>query len=147
MPVRDFRRTSYLVKRVETLARVHIESELRGYGITSGQYMLLSLVAREGGISSAELARRMTVTPQSMNESIAALEQKALIRRTEDRDNRRILQIALTREGRRMLTACDRSVDRVEAELFGGLKSTRLNDLRATLEAVIDAATERAEGD
>jgi DNA-binding MarR family transcriptional regulator len=139
------RRTSYLIKRLETLIRVRVEADLRAYGLTNGQYMLLSLVAAEGGISSAELARRMSVTPQSMNESITALASKGLIRRTEDRANRRILQIALSPQGRRMLGICDRAVDRVEAELFAVLRPARLDELRNTLNRVLDAATERAE--
>ena len=142
---RHSRRTSYLVKRLETLIRVRFDAGLRDFGVTSGQYMLLSLVSREGGISSAELARRTSVTPQSMNESITALEGKALIRRTEDRDNRRILQIALTRDGRRLLTACNRAVDRLEADLFGALASARLDGLRASLELLVDAAAEHTE--
>jgi DNA-binding MarR family transcriptional regulator len=140
------RRTSYLVKRVETLVRVRLEAGLRDYGITSGQYMLLSLVSREGGLSSAELARRTSVTPQSMNESITALEAKALIRRTEDRDNRRILHIALTREGRRLLSLCDKTVDRVENDLFGTIGMARLDDLRVSLESLLDAVTESEAG-
>ncbi len=143
---RSFRRTSYLVKRVETLVRVRLDAGLRDFGITSGQYMLLHLVAREGGRSSADLARRLSVTPQSVNESITALETKALIRRTEDRENRRILQIALTREGRRLLATCERTVDLIEADLFGTLEPSLLDALRASLESTLDAATERADG-
>jgi DNA-binding MarR family transcriptional regulator len=134
------------VKRVETLVRVRLDAGLRDFGITSGQYMLLHLVAREGGRSSADLARRLSVTPQSVNESITALETKALIRRTEDRENRRILQIALTREGRRLLATCERTVDLIEADLFGTLEPSLLDALRASLESTLDAATERADG-
>jgi DNA-binding MarR family transcriptional regulator len=90
----SFRRTFYLIKRLETEAAHALDLALGDYDITSGQYLILSLVSREGGRSSAELARRAFVTPQSMNEVIAALEIKGYIRRTENPENRRILQVA-----------------------------------------------------
>jgi DNA-binding MarR family transcriptional regulator len=134
----DHRRTSYLIKRLENGVRVLLDRAIHDYGITSGQYLLLSLVSREGGLSSAELARRTSVTPQSMNESIAALEQKKLVRRTEDRSNRRVLLIALTREGRRVLTGCNQAVDDAEEQYFRALKPAKLAELRALIEVLLD---------
>ncbi len=128
------------------MVRVRLDAALRAFGITSTQYMLLSLVSREGGLSSAELARRMSVTPQSMNESVTALEAKALIRRTEHRGNRRILHLALTPQGRRLLAACERSVDQVERELFGSLRVRSLDEFRAVMEEVVDVMAERSAG-
>ncbi len=136
--VAGMRRTSYLVKRVEVGVRVMLDAALRRYGLTSGQYLLLSQVSRQGGLSSAELARRLSVTPQSMNESIATLEQKRLVRRTEDRTNRRILLIGLTREGRRVLAACDKAVDTAEDDYFAALAPAKLAALRDLLAALLD---------
>jgi DNA-binding MarR family transcriptional regulator len=142
---RGVRRTSYLVKRLETLLRVTFDGALRVHGLTGGQYMLLSLVSGEGGRSSSALARRMSVSPQSMNESIVALEAKGLITRSEDRTNRRILLISLTREGRRVLRACDRAVDRIETAFFGTLRPAQLAELRTAIEALLDDARTREE--
>ncbi len=126
--------------------RVRLDASLRSYGITSTQYMLLSLVSREGGLSSAELARRTSVTPQSMNESVTALESKALIRRSEHRGNRRILHLALTPQGRRLLASCERSVDQVERDLFGSLRGTSLDQFRVVMEELVDIMAERPAG-
>jgi DNA-binding MarR family transcriptional regulator len=136
----SYRRTFYLAKRLETEAAAALDAALRDYDITSGQYLILSLVSREGGRSSAELARRAFVTPQSMNEVIAALEHKAYIKRTENPDNRRILQVSLTREGRRLLVACDKAVDRSEDAFFSVLPPRKLADFRASMERLLAAA-------
>ena len=53
------------------------------------QYMLLSLSRRGGEMSSADLARRFAITPQSMNEKIATLQRKRLIVRHVSSENRR----------------------------------------------------------
>jgi len=135
-----YRRTFYLVKRLETEAGMALDRALADHDVTGGQYLILSLVSREGGRSSAELARRAYITPQSMNEVIAALEHKGYIRRTENPDNRRILQVSLTREGRRLLTSCDKAVDIAETAFLSVLKPKKLAEFRATLEQLLAAA-------
>jgi len=117
-----------------------LDRALHDHDLTGGQYLILSLVSREGGRSSAELARRAYITPQSMNEVIAALEHKGYIRRTENPENRRILQVALTREGRRLLTSCDKAVDLAETAFLSVLKPKKLAEFRATLEQLLAAA-------
>jgi DNA-binding MarR family transcriptional regulator len=135
-----YKRTFYLVKRLETEAGMALDRALQDHDVTGGQYLILSLVSREGGRSSAELARRAYVTPQSMNEVIAALETKGYIRRTENPENRRILQVGLTREGRRLLTSCDKAVDLAEEAFLSVLKPKKLAEFRATLEQLLVAA-------
>jgi len=135
-----YRRTFYLVKRLETEAGMALDRALAHHDITSGQFLILSLVSREGGRSSAELARRAFITPQSMNEVIAALESKGYIKRTENPDNRRILQVGLTREGRRLLTSCDKAVDLAEEAFLSVLKPKKLAEFRATIEQLLVAA-------
>ncbi len=135
-----YRRTFYLAKRLETEVGLALDEALRDYDVTSGQYLILSLISREGGRSSAELARRAYITPQSMNEVIAALEHKGYIRRSENPDNRRMLQVSLTREGRRLLGACDKAVDVAEDTFMSVLTPKRLAEFRATLERLLSAA-------
>jgi DNA-binding MarR family transcriptional regulator len=135
-----YRRTFYLVKRLETEAGGALDRALHDYDLTGGQYLILSLVSREGGRSSAELARRAFVTPQSMNEVIAALEAKNYIKRTENPGNRRILQASLTREGRRLLDRCEKSVDAAEEAFHSALTPKKLAEFRATLERLLAAA-------
>jgi DNA-binding MarR family transcriptional regulator len=136
----SYKRTFYLVKRLETEAGMALDRALADHDITGGQFLILSLVSREGGRSSAELARRAFVTPQSMNEVIAALEHKGYVRRTENPENRRILQVGLTREGRRLLTSCDKAVDLAEEAFLSVLKPKKLAEFRATLEQLLAAA-------
>lgn len=135
-----YRRTFYLVKRLETEAQNALDVALQDYDITAGQYLILSLVSREGGRSSAELARRAFVTPQSMNEVIGALESKGYIKRTEDPDNRRILQVSLTAQGRRLHDKCEKSVDGAEANFHRSLSPKKLAEFRATMERLLAAA-------
>ena len=112
---------------------------LGALGLTPVQYMVLSLSSREGGLSSADLARRAQITPQSMNEVIAALHRKGLIKRHEAPENRRILRVVLTKEGNRLLPECEREMDRLETESFRCFDKSELTAFRNLLAKFLEA--------
>jgi DNA-binding MarR family transcriptional regulator len=132
-----FRRTSYLVKRLENAVREMLEVALADRDVTLAQYTLLSMFSDVDGMSSADAARRCGVSKQASNEIINVLEAKRLISRTEDRENRRILRIKLTTAGRRLLAACDTAADRSEREFFSKLSATQVSALREAIEILI----------
>lgn len=129
-------RTLYLIKRAETAGRVGLEACLHDLGVTPGQYTTLSLLAAQRDQSSADLARKAGVTPQSMSETIAGLERKGLIARAENPEHRRILTLSLTDAGRTLLAQCEALVDTLEARLLNGLPPHQIDALRAALEHV-----------
>jgi DNA-binding MarR family transcriptional regulator len=130
-------RTLYLVKRAETVVRAGLEACLQSLGVTPRQYITLSLLCDERDQSSADLARKAGITPQSMSETIAALAGKGLIRRQENPDHRRILMTRLTAAGTALLTACEAEVDAMEARLFSTLSASDLTILRHGLLAIV----------
>ena len=129
-------RTIYLVKRAETAIRNGLESCLQPLAITPAQYVTLSLLSEQEDQSSAELARKAGITPQSMSETIATLVKKGLIVRTENPDHRRILHTRLTGTGTALLKQCDAKVDRLEARIFDGISNSCIEDLRAALRKI-----------
>ena len=120
-----------------------LEQALDGKGVTLTQYMILSMVSDVHGMSSADIARRSNVSKQATNEMITALERLELIVRSEDANNQRIRRIKLTPKGRRLLTACDRVVDRHEEAFLGKVGPARLAALRRTIEILLDGGESR----
>jgi DNA-binding MarR family transcriptional regulator len=130
-------RTLYLVKRAETAIRGGLESCLQPLSVTPAQYVTLSLLNEPEDQSSAELARKAGITPQSMSETIATLEKKGLICRTKNPGHRRILSTKLTDAGATLLKQCDASVDKLEISLLDDISATDLDNLRAMLRKII----------
>jgi DNA-binding MarR family transcriptional regulator len=126
-------RTSYLIRQAQLITFVHVTDCLREYRITPMQYTLLSFSRRNGELSSADLARRFGITPQSMNEAISTLQRKRLLSRKEAAEHRRIQRISLTSEGGKLLKKCDRKIDAMEQKLFAALSRKEIDALRATL--------------
>lgn len=138
-------RTIYLLSRLNHAIRQRVDEVLREHGLTAAQYTVLSLLRGRERLSLAEIARRFSVKPQSMNPVIFALEDKSLITRAEDPVNRRILRVSLTASGRRLLEACDDRIDVLESRLLSGVGATRLSQLRDTLSGLLERARSEAE--
>jgi len=135
-------RLTYLIKRLEMAERARMEEVIRPYGVTLHQYTALSILERRGGLSSAQLARRHFVTPQAMNQLVAALERDGLIERRADAVNRKILRAWLTERGRQVLDSCHRAVDNVEQRMLAGFTTGQVRDFRQALEKTLVALTE-----
>ena len=132
-------RTTYLVKRAETVVRSGLEACLQPLDVTPRQYITLSLLRDERDQSSADLARKAGITPQSMSETIAALIRKRWIERLENPGHRRILMTRLTETGEALLAECENAVDAMEARLLSGITKSDLSALRQALRAIVKA--------
>jgi DNA-binding MarR family transcriptional regulator len=126
-------RIAYLIYRVERRLRVRIDEVVRTHGVTTTEYVALSVLRRRDGMSSAQLARWAFVTPQAMNVLIAGLEERSLVRRRPDPRHGRILKISVTRKGVQVLDRCDRSMDKIENDMLRDLEPASIEPLRATL--------------
>jgi DNA-binding MarR family transcriptional regulator len=113
--------TLYLVKRLELVIRALLDDALRPLGLTTLQYTALTVLQASGALSSAQLARRSFLRPQTMHEMVLALEKRGLIARTPKPDNRRVLLAGLTETGHRLLADCTPAVAEVENALLADL--------------------------
>lgn len=133
-------RTIYLLSRLHYALRKRIDSSLAANRLTAVKYTVLSMLRGRKLLSSAEIARRYCVTPQSMNEIICSLERGGLVAKEENPENKRILLVSLTEAGRDLLGRCDAIVDRIETEVLGGLEAADIDSFRGMLQTVMTAA-------
>jgi len=84
----------YLIKELYHLLRARIESRMRAAGIPLSfpHAQVIHELMHEPGLSSAQLARRCGVTPQSMNGLVASLEEHGAIERRVHPENARVMQ-------------------------------------------------------
>ena len=108
---RSVPRVGYLVYRVERRLRARLDEELRLHGISTPEYTALSLLRERDGLSCAQLARWVLVTPQAMNLVISALERRKLVKRRPDPSHGRVRRASVTPKGIRVLDDCDHAMD------------------------------------
>lgn len=126
-------RVGYLIYRVERRLRARLDEAVNAHGVSTPEYITLSVLRERDGLSSAQLARWAFVTPQAMNLVISALEQRNLVRRRPDPRHRRILRASVTPRGLKVLERCDSSMDIIEADMLQGLDTETLQTVRDAL--------------
>ena len=129
----------YLVGRLDRIVRRCINDVVRRHGLSAAQYTTLSVLARRGGLSNAQLARRALVSSQSMNEVLLALEKRQLVRRRAHPAHGRIRQAQVTAKGRTLLAACDAEVGEVEARMVATMSSRERAALHRALLSCVHA--------
>jgi len=136
-------RIIYLVKRAEIEITSRMVNALEVWGLTPIQFSLLYFIdINKGDLSSAQLSRRFSVTPQSMNELVQVLERKKLLKKNVDPSHRRILRISLTKKGKQLLENSNHALDTLEANLLKELSKEETNTFRNLLGTILETARE-----
>ena len=132
-------RTLYLIKRAEIEVTSRMSKALEQFGLTPIQFTVLYFVNHDkGDLSSAQLSRRFSMTPQSMNELVAVLQRKRLLKKTVDAVHKRILRISLTVKGVQLLASCNTAIDVVENKLLEGLTTNEMQKLREVIGKILE---------
>lgn len=134
-------RSGYLLRQAWHAFRGAMETALRAHGLNGAQYAVLSVLARDPGMSGADLSRACNTTPQAMNGVLATLERDGLVERHPHPTHGRILQVNLTREGERRLDAATPAVRGLEAAIEEDLAPDEI----ATVKAWLVASAQRLE--
>lgn len=124
----------YLVKQVELAIRGHLDELLKPAGVTALQYTALTVLRHRDSLTSADLARRSFVTPQSMTDLVKALERRGLIERRQDRDHGRRLLIQLTGAGRELLGEFEPRARALEDRMVEQFSRSERQQLRELLD-------------
>lgn len=105
----------YLFRVAYQNFRRRLESALAGHGLTVPAYSALSAFDARPQMSSAELARLLDVTPQTMNTLVHELLGRSLLTRERRPSQGKTLLLRLSPRGRRLLDIATDTVRSVEA--------------------------------
>ncbi|MGW4163307.1 MarR family winged helix-turn-helix transcriptional regulator [Streptomyces sp. NPDC004788] len=121
MPVTE--RLGLHIKRVEQELMAAKHAALRPLGLTVPQYAALYTLDEHPGLSAAALARACLVTPQTIATVLANLEAKALITRRPHPWHRKVTEVHLTDDGRRLLAQADAKAVAIERHIADGFSA------------------------
>jgi DNA-binding MarR family transcriptional regulator len=119
-------RIGYLLVQAHHAFAGAMEAALRSSGLSRAQFATMSVVVRQPGLSSADLARAVMVTPQAVNLLVGVLERDGLIERRPHATHGRILEIHPTAEGLRRLEQAYPAVIELEDRITTDLSEHQL---------------------
>jgi DNA-binding MarR family transcriptional regulator len=110
-----------------------------GAGLRSYHYRLLAALEEWGPVGQADLGRSTSVDRSDVVALLGELEQRGLIERTVNPDNRRRNIVSITSAGRKQLRALDHVVDEIQERVLAPLSPTERRQLTKLLRKLADA--------
>jgi len=104
----------FLMKRVLSSILAQADARLAAYDLTHAQWLPLFKLAMKDCDTIAMLSRELELDPGAMTRSLDRLEAKGLVRRERSTEDRRVVHLVLTEEGRKVA----RKVPPVMAEVL-----------------------------
>ena len=105
-----------------------------GVKLTSAQSLLFATLPVEGARQS-DLAHRLGVSRQAVNELVGGLEQQGLVEVVPDPDSGRAKLVRPTTQGRESIEVALETFAQLEAELRARIGDRRVDQLRGALDA------------
>jgi DNA-binding MarR family transcriptional regulator len=133
--------TLWLLKQAFYFSLTTVNEAVKQHGVSTAQIGLLRQLTNEPGLSGAELARRLLITPQGVQVALTALERRGLVQRRQDPQHGRILQAFLTDEGKEVATAVVSDAIAAHEQVFGVLTPEEHATLRDLLGRVVEKGT------
>lgn len=132
-------RVIWALRQAEQTLQTLKEQRLRPLGVAPAHYSLLISIHTHPGITGAELARRLSVTPQSVASLVARLADKGQLERRTHPRHRHVQELHLTDAGRHALRAADAVIAAIEERITTRLGAEDTARFTATLGEVVDA--------
>ena len=111
-------------------------NRFQGAGLSATQFMTLNVVPKEG-MTLSELARKLNLSPATLNETVNSLEERGLVRRIPSSTDARKRNIRATPEGEEMQNSASQEFHSFMAGLFGQMSETRREGLLTGLEEMV----------
>ncbi len=106
----------------------------KSHGISDPQYNVLRILrGHNRPLPVYHIASEMITRQPDITRLVDRLESAGLVRRDRGRDDRRVVEVALTTKGRGLLRKLDRPVARLHADQLGHLSAGQLRTLSRLL--------------
>jgi DNA-binding MarR family transcriptional regulator len=112
---------------------------MAGIDVTSTQYTVLVAVAERDGLSQQDIINATGIDRSTVSQVVQLLIRKGLLKRKRTRHDARAYAISLTEAGRKVLSASEPIVARIEEALVDALPTTRAKTFISNLRTIVTA--------
>lgn len=127
--------------RGSRLLEAALDRDLQEHGVSLSEYEILSMLSEASGqrLRMSEIAALVVQSRSRLTHTAGRLEQRGLVAREPSRNDRRGVELVLTEEGARQITALAAAhVESVRAHLLDHLSPPRFRALGRAMAAVRD---------
>jgi len=110
-----------------------LEDDLNKVGLTPPQFYVLATIGYAGGLPFGEIGAKMMVTVSNLTGIVDRLEEKQLVSRKRDENDRRVVHVVLTDKGAKLYKSTLPLFEKSVSAIFEPLDSTQQKELSALL--------------
>jgi DNA-binding MarR family transcriptional regulator len=132
----------YMMRRVLGSVAQEVERQLEPAGLTNAQWVPLFKLAMGRASTVAELARECQLDAGGMTRLLDRLEAKGLCRRVRSSEDRRVVNLELTPEGREAAKEIPEVLSRVQNAALAGFSEDEWKTLTGFLQRMLDNANQ-----
>lgn len=127
-----------LLRRIIRAVDIHSHKLSSRYNITGPQLSCLVAIQAEGPLTSAQLAKKVYLSPSTLVGIIDRLEEKQLIQRQRDISDRRRVHISITKTGEKLVAASPSLLQETLATALKELPEIEQVSITLALEKLVD---------
>ncbi|MBI2457548.1 MAG: MarR family transcriptional regulator [candidate division NC10 bacterium] len=110
------------------------------YGISISQCHILDVLAEEGDLTMQQLAKRMFKSVSTMTRVVAQLVRRGYVKRHQDPEDRRIVHVSITPQGKAIVAAINRDLIETQKAILQAIPSDQWAGAFKVLEALAHGA-------
>lgn len=128
------------IYRAANAVRTHVTNEvLRPSGITWTGFVVLWVVWIWDGMETRHAADSAAISKATLTGVVKTLEARGWIEKRGREDDRRLVELHLTRSGKKLMAELYPKFNAVEARVVVGLSPERQSEMTASLRAIVNA--------
>ena len=128
------------------MLRTHCQERAKPYVITPPQWGALSLLLVDDGMTITTMSQKRGVDAPAVTGIITRLEQLGLVERRHDREDRRVVKVFLTDEGKDISNTLVSVVEHFEQRMKRGFSESEVDRFLTQLQQLIVNASEIGPG-
>ena len=127
----------YTVKLVSQLMYRDLLERLEPYGLTPFHYIVLCCLWEEDGLSASGIADKLKQLGATLTGVVDRMEERNLVRRERDPDDRRIVRIWLTDEGKQLMKVLPAAAVETIKKATEGMSEVEQEDVLKLLTKIV----------
>jgi MarR family 2-MHQ and catechol resistance regulon transcriptional repressor len=119
--------------RFSLLSHKKLEDDLDKLGLTPPQFYVLATIGYAGGLPFGEIGAKMMVTVSNLTGIVDRLEEKKLVSRKRDENDRRVVYVMLTEKGAKLYKNTIPLFEKSVGQIFSSLDKPQQKELSVLL--------------
>jgi MarR family transcriptional regulator, 2-MHQ and catechol-resistance regulon repressor len=119
--------------RFGLLSHKKLEEDLEKLGLTPPQFYVLATIGYAGGLPFGEIGAKMMVTVSNLTGIVDRLEEKKVVSRKRDENDRRVVHVVLTEKGTKLYKSTIPLFEKSLVQIFSSLNRLQQKELSALL--------------